>query len=474
MCPQLLQLAWSSYKCSAMSESPPRFEAASSVNRILRSTIWLLGGKGFGAICSIAYLAILTRTLGLKDFGHFSLIFGTSQAISAIAGFETWQVVVRYGSEYVHNRDWSKFGRLGMLCGMLDVAGAVIGCVLAGVLIYGFAHVFNLNPKYMDIAFWFCCAALWALVSAPTGIVRALHRFDMAVYVEAVVPVGRLLAALAIWFTGPSVGRFLAAWAVIDIIEAVLYWTMARRLSPQTVRLSHLRDWRLALKENPGITRFFMVTYASASLDAAMRNGPLLVVGGWVSTRAAGLYRLASQLSQALSKLSSLLTRSVYAEVARVRVASEVAEFRKLAFQTSMIAGLAGVVVVGLALLAGRQLLALIGGEAFEDGAIILVPLAIAASFELAGVAFEPVLHSTGRARLSLTARVLGVCALGVGLYLFIPSGPSGAAWAVVLGAATSYFAMGWMALRTLRRIQHEEFSSLPGTNNGEPGSTLD
>ncbi|MFD1958535.1 hypothetical protein ACFSHP_04385 [Novosphingobium panipatense] len=90
------------------------------------------------------------------------------------------------------------------------------------------------------------------------------------------------------------------------------------------------------------MTRFFLITYGGSTIDAAMKNGPLLVVGGWVGTRAAGLYRLASQISQALSKLSTLLTRSVYAEVARVRVASKAEEFRKLAMQTSMIAGAAG------------------------------------------------------------------------------------------------------------------------------------
>ena len=440
-----------------MSAKRDRQENVSPLGRILQNTAWLLGGKGFGAICGLAYLAILTRTLGLKDFGHFSLIFGTAQALIALAGFQTWRVVVRYGSEHVHAEEWDKFGRLGMLCGMLDAAGAVIGCALAGVVIYGFAHILELNPNYIDLAFWFCCASLWALVSAPTGIVRALHRFDMAVYVEAVVPTGRLIAALTIWMTGPSVGRFLLAWAAIDILEAILYWAMARRLCPQAVRLANLGKWRLALKENPGVTHFFLVTYAGATIDATMKNGPLLVVGGWVGTRAAGLYRLASQISQSLSKLSTLLTRSVYAEVARVRVTSEQAEFRKLALQTSMIAGLAGLVVVGIALVAGKQLLGLIGGDAFEGGAAILVPLAIAASFDLASVAFEPVLHSTGRARLSLTARLIAVAALGIGLVLFIPIGPSGAAWAVAMAGFVSYVAMGVMAWRTLQKIKREE-----------------
>jgi len=454
-----LQVTAPSSKCTPMPAKPDRQESASPLGRILQNTAWLLGGKGFGAICGLAYLAILTRTLGLKDFGHFSLIFGTAQAITSIAGFQTWRVVVRYGSEHIHAKDWDKFGRLSMLCGVLDAVGAVIGCVLAAVMIYGFAHVLDLNPRYVDVAFWYCCASLWALVSAPTGIVRGLNRFDMAVYVEAIVPSGRLVAALVIWATGPSVGRFLGAWAAIDILEATLYWIMAKRLSPQAVRLSNLGKWRQALRENPGVTQFFMVTYAGSTIDAAIKNGPLLVVGGWVGTRAAGLYRLASQLSQALSKLSTLLTRSVYAEVSRARVASKAAEFRKLALQTTLIAGLAGIVVVLIAFFLGEQLLALIGGDAFESGAAILVPLAVAASFDLASVAFEPVLHSTGRARLSLVARLLAVVALGVGLWLFIPIGPAGAAWAAALAGLVSYLALGVMAWRTLQQVEAGEIA---------------
>ena len=434
-------------------------QPGSPLMRILANTAWLLGGKGFGAVCSLAYLAILTRTLGLKDFGHFSLIFATAQALIAIAGFQTWQVVVRYGAPHVHAEDWTKFGRLGMVAGVLDAIGAVAGCVIAFVVIYGFSGVLDLNPKYVDTAFYFSCAMVWAIVSAPTGIVRALHRFDVAVYVEAIVPIGRLVAALLIWWTGPTVGRFLFAWALVDILEAVLYWVMARRLRPEAVRLSHLRDWRKALEENPGIDRFFAITYAAATLDAVSRHGPLLAVGGLVSTKAAGLYRLASQLTQALSKLSILLTRSVYAEVSRARVASAVEEFRRLALQTSLIAAGAGAIVVLIALLAGKHILALVGGEAFEGGAIVLVPLAIAASFELASVAFPPVLHSTGRARYALYGRMLSIVALGIAMYFLIGYGADGIAWSVAISGAVGYVSLGLIAYRTLHQIEDGEIS---------------
>lgn len=436
----------------------------SPLRRVFQSTVWLLGGKGFGAICSLIYLAILARTLGLKGFGHFSLIFGTAQAMIAVAGFQTWRAVVRYGSEHVHNQAWGRLGRLGMLCGILDAAGAVAGCLLAFVLIYGFANALDLNPAYIDTAFWFCCAMVWALVSAPTGIVRALNRFDMAVYVEAVVPLGRVLAAVAIWQTGPSVGRFLFAWAAIDILEAVCYWAMARRLSPQAIRPRYLGQWRQALAENPGIIRFIFATYGSTLLDAVVKFGPLLAVGGLVGTRAAGLYRMASQLAQAMSKLNILLTRAVYAEVARVRVVADSIAFRKLAVQVSLIAAGAGAVVIAAAFGFGRQLLALIGGGDFQRGAEILVPLAVAASFELASVAFEPVLQSIGKAGRSLIARSLSVMVLLLATAMLYPRGAEGIAWATAMAGATIYIAMGLMAFLALRQIEREERSGQPPT----------
>jgi O-antigen/teichoic acid export membrane protein len=428
------------------------------LGRVLTNTMWLLGGKGFGALCSVLYLVILTRSLGLKGFGHFSLIFGTAQALIAIAGFQTWRVVVRYGAEHVHARNWSAFGRLGMLCGVLDVLGAAMGCGIAYVVFYHFSVALDLNPALIDTAFYFNCAMLWALVSAPTGIVRALDRFDVAVYVEAIVPLGRLGAAVAIWLTEPTLLRFLVAWAIVDLLEALAYWIMARRLAPQSVRFGHLRHWRKALDENPGIIMFFWVTYANATLAAVKRDGPLLAVGYFVGTKAAGLYRLAQQLSQALGKLSALLTRAVYAEIARARVAAEASEFSRLAIQTTLIAGAAGALVVVLAIAAGAQLLGLIGGDAFRAGYAVMIPLTIGASFELASVAFEPVLHSTGRARYGLIAQLIAITALSIALVAFVESnGAAGIAWAVALGGAVFYLTMGLMVRYTLRQLHREE-----------------
>ena len=428
----------------------------SPLARIVANTAWLLGGRSLGGILSLVYLAILTRSLGLKAFGHFSLIFGTSQALIAIAGFETWRIVVRYGAEHVHNDDWPAFGRLSLFAGLLDVAGAVFGTILAYIVFFQFSHLLHLNHRLILTAFWFNVAAVWALVSAPTGIVRALDRFDVATYVEAVVPAGRLVAAVAIWLMGPSLERFLIAWAAIDLVEAGLYWIMAKRLCPKAVRLAYVGGWRQALRENSRITRFFWVTYAGATLDALLKQGPLLAVGFFVGTKSAGLFRLARQLAQSLGKLAGMLTRAVYAEISRARVASEAHEFRRLAYRTTMFAGAGGLIVVLLAVLLGGTLMDILGGDAFRGGGSLLVPLAIGASFDLAAVAFEPVLHATGHPHYSLTARFVAVVAAAIALAVWVHAyGVHGIAWAVALGGAVGYLALGALARYTLGQLDN-------------------
>ena len=429
-----------------MRADPGHADTRSPLRRIAANTAWLLGGKGFGAVCGIIYLAILTRSLGVKDFGHFALIFGTAQALIALAGFETWRVIIRFGADYVHRQEWDRFGRLAMLCGLLDAAGAIAGSVIAFIVIYGFADRLDLNPAYVDPAFLFSCAMLWALVSAPTGVVRALHRFDRAVYVEAIVPLGRLAAAVTIWWTQPSVIHFLIAWAAIDLIEAALYWAMARHLCPRAIKLRYLSQWRLALVENPGLIRFSLMTHAGGTLDAVMRHGPLLAVGGLVGTKAAGLYRLASQLAQAMGKLSALLTRSVYTEVAHVKASAGTAELRQLAIRASVIAGSAGLATTVLVWLLGAGLLGLIGGPAYQQGVGILIPLAVAGSFELASVVFEPVLHSTDAAGRALVARIGGVCVMLAGIACFSAFGAEGIAWAVASGSFATYLGLAFLA----------------------------
>lgn len=436
-----------------MEKPVPEVVQRDGLSNIFKNLGWLLGGKGFAAVCSIVYLAVLSRSLGLRDFGHFSLIFGTGQALVAIASFQTWQTLVRFGASSVVSHDWARFGRLAWLCGALDVSGAVVGTFIAWIVYYGFGDALDLNPDYINMAFAFNCALLWSRMTTPNGIVRVLDRFDIGSYVEAVIPVGRLIASFIILATGASVGRFLLAWAVLELLSAAIYWIVAWRLVPRALHHGNFGHWDRTIEENPGIIRFFGITYGNATLDALYKQGPLLAVGYFLGTSAAGLYRLADQIAQSIGKFATLITRAVFPEFVHAQMGTDAWSFRKLVRQVTLIAGAGGVLVTLAAIFFGRTLLELIGGSAFGGGAEVLVPLAIAASFELASVSYEPTLLATGHANYPLIVRAISLAVMLAGIFLLWSYGPEGIGWAVMIGMVVCYVLMSFAVRLVMRQM---------------------
>lgn len=413
---------------------------------------WLLGGKGFGAISSLIYLGILSRSLGVKDFGHFALIFGMSQAFGMLAGFQTWQAIVKFGAPHLARDDHAAFARLSIFGGIVDLAGSLAGCAVVTAIILTFSEALKLNPAYDKMALVFICAMLLVRVSAPYGIIRALNRFELSVWVGAITPTGRLLAAIGIWLTGPSVGRFLLAWAVVELITFLSMWFTAWRLSAGWFQLGHLREWRKAVEENPAISNFLWVTYWNTSLQAVVQQGPLLAVGYLFGTSAAGIYRIADQLAKGLGKFAVMISDAVYPEVNRQRHLAGAEEFSLVARRVTFAVLPTAAVVVGLTFMFGPDILVLISGPGFEAGGPILVPLVIAASLELAAVVYEPVLHSVSKAHYLLMARIGAIVLLAVAILASARS-PLEVGWLVAYVQVVEYLVLSFMVWRVLRDL---------------------
>lgn len=427
-------------------------ESRKALRRMLANFGWLLGGKGFGAVVSLIYLAILSRSLGVKEFGHFALIFGLSQAFVLLAGFQTWQAIVKLGTPHLMRGDHAAFARLSLLGGAVDLAASLAGCVLVSSIFLLFGEALELNPAYDKIALAFICAMLLTRVSAPYGIIRALDRFELSVWVGAITPTGRLLAAIAIWLTGPSVGRYLFAWAAVELVTACAMWFTAWRLSKGTFHVAHLRNLRRTIAENDGIRGFLWVTYWNTALQAVAQQGPLLAVGYLFGTSAAGIYRIADQLAKGLGKFAMLISDAVYPEVNRQRHVSAAADFRMIVRRITLAVIPMSAALTILTMLFGSDLLTLITGPRFEAGAPILVPLVIAASLEIASVVYEPVLHSVSKAHYLLMTRVVSIALLIVAIMSTAQS-PLNVGWLVAGVQMVEYLVLSLMVLRVLRDL---------------------
>ncbi|MGB3722962.1 MAG: lipopolysaccharide biosynthesis protein [Pacificimonas sp.] len=414
---------------------------------------WLLGGRGFAAVFSLIYLAILTRTLGQEGYGQFSLIIGTAQVVTAFVGFQTWQIVVRYGMERLRTEREEALVGLLKYCICLDIGGAIAGVGLSLLAIFTLAPVFGWSDELVRFALLFSAASLISVRSTPAGILRLFDRFALAANVEAALTGARLVAAIIVWLTAPGIGAFILAWAASELFAAGLSWLLAWR----TTR--HL-DWRSVgahpretLGDTPGLGRFTLTTNVTQTVGLAGRQVPVLLTGMFVGPIAAGGFQIALQLGHALTKLGSLAVQTLLPEMMRAKTfALDQQRFSKLIWGSLKIAALAGAVILAIVILAGQFALAAIAGPDFADAYPLLVIIAIASTINLAAVPLEPALYAGGGDMAALKVRVMtALLAVGGMFILGTRYGANGIALAVLGGAVLGTFFLGVSLHRNLK-----------------------
>lgn len=411
---------------------------------------WLLSGRGLLGVFSLFYLALATRTLGLRDFGQFALINGAVQALAAIVGFQTWQIVVRFGMEHLARDDERGLGRLVRLCFALDLASAVVGIVLAALILHFGAASLGIGVELYGPTLALAVIQLLSIRSTAIGVLRLRDRFARSALADAVTPSVRLAGSIAAALVWPTVTGFLAVWALAEVATALAYWLLLMRGGD----LTHVvqRGDGSIVADNPGILRFMASTNLAATLGLSSKQLPLLIVGAYVGPVAAGAFRLALQVAQALTKLAQLITRAAFPEIVRAARAADPARLSRIAFRGIGATTLGAAAIMLLLALTGEWLLVAIGGRAFASAYPVLLWLAAAGCVDLAAVSFEPVLLAANRSGVTLAIRIATVALQLAATALLLPLvGAVGAAIGVFVAsvAGAALFALAISARRS-------------------------
>ncbi|PEQ14666.1 hypothetical protein B2G71_03690 [Novosphingobium sp. PC22D] len=403
--------------------------------RLFRNIGWLLGSRGVNALFSLVYLALATRTLGLDDFGRFSLIVVLAQAVTGFATFQTWQAVVRWGTAEREVDDALGFALA------LDALSVVCGTVIAALVCWSAPLWLPLPPDLRLPAFALCLAALLAIRSTPTGLLRLHDRYGKAALAETALPATRAAGAGIAALFAPGIAGFVAVWALAEIACAAAFWIIALRVHGKRVPLPSLT--RLPAR-HADAWRFVWATNLSRSLAVTAKQVLLLLVGALGGAALAGGYRVASQLGQALVQLAEAVGRALYPEL--VRAGGEAAAITARMARLSL---LTGALAVGFAWLLGGVALVWLAGPGFGFAHGAMVILALAGAAELFAANWDALLVSQARAGLAFAIRAvplgLALAAMpgamaawgleGVALCVLAASALTAAGFAYVVGA---------------------------------------
>jgi len=401
---------------------------------LLKNSSYLGASRAVAAVASLITLAFTGRALGVEMFGLLILIHSYVEAASSLTKFQSWQLVVRYGGDILLTDDPTDFKTATGFALGLDLASGFVGMVVAMVLLPFIAHWFGIPDKYLTIAVLYCLLLPTMASLTASGVLRALDRFDLISWSGSLYPILRAIIVAIAWFLEWPFEAYVAIWFVTDLIGdlylAFLTWRELRRRG----LLKGIRPilWPKSL---PGAWRFAIHVNLTASLMGAWGPIARLIVGGLLGPAAAALYRIASNLADAVQKPTDLLSRAYYPEVARMDLSSK--RPWKLMLRGSALAASVGVAAILIMIVAGRPLIELIFGESFVGAYPPLMVLMLVALLLVISFPFAPMLYALDRPDAPLFARIVGTV-----LYLVIVApftwqlGLNGAAIAFVIGNA--------------------------------------
>ena len=430
--------------------------SATGLRRVFGNLGLLLSGKAGAGILSLAYLAIVARTLGASDYGVLILIHAYVTLAGGIVAFSGWHGLVRFGSIALEQGDHERLLKIGRFLTLVEIGFGVAAIVITILLVPLVGPHMDWPPDAMRFAAVYSLATLANVRSTPLGLLQLAGRFDLIASHHLISPAVRLIGCIIVWWMGGDLIGFLAVWLTAAIAEWASMWALGlwvlHRMRLDARLFGTVRG---AVAENHGLLPFITTTNFDITLrELAPRLVPLAI--GWIlNPTAAGLFSLAQRASIVLEQPAILLGQASYSVMAKLVAAHDRIRLSRLVWHSAGTAMLLSVPVLILLAIFSTTLLELLGGNSFRGGATLLLLLAVARAIALGAPPFTSALIAMGFPSRSITVNLLANLVLLPLLPLFLLwFGLNGAGWHALIQAGVASAALaGWFRVSIRRMV---------------------
>ncbi|MDI3438694.1 lipopolysaccharide biosynthesis protein [Erwinia sp. V90_4] len=401
---------------------------------ILRNAAYLASSNALSALLGLVALSCAGKGMSTQMFGVLVVIQAYAKGISDVIKFQTWQLVVKYGATAVDNKNIRQFRDVISFSFALDIASGAIAVVAGMLLLPLLAHSLGLDRQSLWLAILYCTMIPSLAASTPTGILRAVGRFDLIAIQQAVRPLLRAAGSIISYLGDLGFAGFIITWYASNLIGGVLYWWFAAR-ELRRRNIHHALRPRLFAPASrlAGAWNFVWTTNFAHSIWSARNSCSTVLVGIVLGPAAAGLFKIATTFFDATGSPAKLMEKSFYPEVMRLDPRSS--QPWLLGLKSACLAGSIGVLVALLVMVVGKPVISSVFGEQYLQAYHLIEIMLGAIVVSMLGFPQESLLFMAGKQRVFLVAQTLSSAsyiALLIVLSHFF--GVSGAAYAYLAG----------------------------------------
>ncbi|MBV1836163.1 lipopolysaccharide biosynthesis protein [Acetobacter estunensis] len=380
----------------------------SSVFRsIFRNVSLLTVGRILSALCSFVHTAFAVRALGLADFGLLILIHSLAMTGSTLSRLQTWQTLIRFGSDAFFNKDADRLNRVTSFCVRLDTMSAGAAFVFSLVAVQIYAGIAHWTPHTRLLATLYACVAPFMYTGWAQGVLRMASRFHYVPITEGLTALGKMIGVLLAYALHLSLGWFLLIWAASILFDHAFYSRVALSILKKRIGFRYLhafRNWQWA---GDGMWSFTRAVSANQTLGNASAPIATLLVGKGLGAAEAAVFRVCRQIASGIVTPAQLISPVLYPELVKMRDRQDWDGLKKVTLRIFAILTALSALLLFLTGTVGSKIFRYMLDVHVSHTSFYITIMLLAAIFSLLIVPLEPLLIVAGHLKLLVRSRIL-------------------------------------------------------------------
>lgn len=373
------------------------------LKRMYRNAGYLIAGDTVATLLRLVTLAIIARALGVEDFGTLVLIQAYVAIIDRIVNFQSWQALIKFGSDHLERENNPALDNLFKFGLGLDFSTAIAGALIAAALSPVIGSVLDWNEQVVWLAVLYSLAIAFNLEGTAIAILRFRNKFSLLSVHRIFAALLKLIAA-SIAF---SEGGGLITFVVISLVGQILGYLVLTGLAFREfgkAGMAPLRRGRLreGYSENPKILTFLVTTNIHATFRMLPSLVDVMIVGAVLGSGATGLYKVVKEFGQLIARVVQPLYQSVYPEFTKYAAKQKYRKIVEIGVRSASLVAVVAAVFWGGLYFLGDTVIRLGFGSAYLGAFVPLLWYAVGAVISAIVFPITPALLALGRPRLPL------------------------------------------------------------------------
>jgi O-antigen/teichoic acid export membrane protein len=411
-------------------------------------------GKAISQVAGLVSLAILTRQLGPSLFGVLALIRTVAMVTEAYANFNTWQAILKYGSDAIAAGNRVNVQRVIKLAMVIDVTTAAIAAVVIVGIAFLVPSAFGWSMHESLLCSAYALTVLTRVAGTCDGIYRLCNAYRTQAIgdvLQATAPMLAIVgaASLKLGFDGAVIALIIGE-VTGNIIDMAMSFYVAAQHGYGGWSRTSLAGIRATF---PGIRHFIVATNVQLTVKKTQVELDMIVVGSMLGRAASGLFKVVKQLGRAPSLVFMPFEQVLFAELAQRAAEKDYRGFRSLLRKFSAVVFLGAVGIWVVVAVISRPIVEVLAGEQFVAAVPALRIYLLAMAMSVAATPTQRALIALGRPG---TLLAFDLAALAVSLVTTIAGayywGIEGVAAAVLLHKVMQLVWASWLVGHVIRK----------------------